>query len=113
MSIKEKTDEFDYSDEIAKALKKFNLGCGFEFSVQGPTVIRYVFSPGPGTKVSSILRNADKIASELSVDRVRIVAPIPELVAIGVEVPRRYRETIGFEEMIRRLSLIFGCGWNV
>ena len=103
MSIKEKTDELDYSDEIAKALKKFNLGCGFEFAVQGPAVTRYVFSPDSGTKVSSILRNADKIASELSVDEIRIVAPIPELAAIGVEVPRRHRETIRFEEMILAL----------
>ena len=104
MSIKEKSDELDYSDEIAKALKKINLGCSFEFAVQGPAVIRCVFSPDPGRKVFSILRNADKIASELSVDGIRIVASIPELAAIGVEVPRRLCEIIRFEAMIPALS---------
>lgn len=104
MNMKDNTVEPNYSDEIERALRKLNLGCSFEFAVQGPAVIRYVFSPDPGTKVSSILRNADKIESEMSVDGVRIVAPISELAAIGVEVPRRHREIIRIEAMIPALS---------
>ena len=94
----------DYSEEIGQILRKLNLGCSFAFAVHGSAVTRYVFSPDPGTKVSSVIRNADKIASELSVAGVGILAPVPELAAIGVEVPRRHREIIRFEALIPALN---------
>ena len=96
--------EPDYSKQLELILNSFNLECSYEFQIHGPSVTRYVLSPNPGTKVSSIMKNVDKIASEMPIERTRIVAPIPELSAIGVEVPNRNREIIRFETMIHALE---------
>ena len=98
------TAEIDYSEVIEGVFRKLKFGCSFEFAVQGPAYTCYVFSPNPGTRVSSILKNADAITSEMPVEGVRIVAPIKELVALGVEVPNRNREIIGFEAMLHSLE---------
>lgn len=104
MSMIGNTVEPDYSKEIERILRKFNLGCSFKFALHGPAVTRYVFSPDPETKVSSIIRNADKIASEIAVDGVRILDSIPELASIYVEIPNKYRETIRIEDVLPSLN---------
>lgn len=102
--MKGKNIEHDYSKQLELVFSRFELGCNYEFQIHGPAVTRYVFSPNPGTKVSSIIKNADTIASVMPVERTRIVAPIPELAAIGVEVPNRNREIIRFETMVPALE---------
>ena len=91
--------EIDYSEAIEGVLMKFKLPCSFVFAVQGPAFTRYILSPYPGTKVSTILKKADAIAAAMPVRRVRIAVPVREFVAIGVEIPNRFREVIGFKAM--------------
>ena len=104
MKMMVNTVEPDYSKEIERILRKFNLGCSFKFALHGPAVTRYVFSPDLETKVSSIIRNADKIVSEIAVDGVRILDSIPELASIYVEIPNKYRETIRIEDVLPSLN---------
>ncbi len=66
----------------------------------GPVVTMYEFAPAPGVKVSKIAGLADDLALAMSATRVRIVAPIPGKSVVGIEIPNRNRETVGFKELL-------------
>ena len=66
----------------------------------GPVVTMYEFSPAPGVKVSKIAGLSDDLALAMSATRVRIVAPIPGKSVVGIEIPNRDREMVGFRDMI-------------
>ena len=101
--MSDKNAEHDYSMELEQILSRLKLGCSYGFQVHGAAVTRYVFSPDQGIDVSTILSKADNIASELPVEKVRIVELESELAAIGVEVPNRNREMVRFEDLVPAL----------
>ncbi|MEW6243983.1 MAG: DNA translocase FtsK 4TM domain-containing protein [Bacillota bacterium] len=84
---------------------------------RGPSVTRFELHPGPGVKVSQIVRLADDIALSLAAPQVRVEAPIPGKSAVGIEVPnsetslvhlRDVLETPEFCESASLLTLALG-----
>ena len=63
-------------------------------------VTTYELLPAKGVKVASISRLADNIALRLAAERVRIVAPIPGKQAVGIELPNRDRQIVGFDRLV-------------
>ncbi len=53
----------------------------------GPVITRYDLKPAPGVKVGQIKSLDNDLALTLSAARVRILAPIPGVGAVGIEVP--------------------------
>lgn len=89
---------------IVETLKQFRIDTQLIGVQHGPTFTLYELSLQKGIKVSSVLGLAENIAMDLSVADVRILAPIPGKPAIGVEVPNKKRDTIGFDVMMPTLK---------
>lgn len=85
---------------LIETLRQFKIQATLMNIVKGPTVTMFEVSPAPGVRVNTIVNLADNIALSLAAQRVRIVAPIPGKQAVGIEVPNKVRQIIGFKEMI-------------
>ena len=92
---------------IVETFRQFRIETSIIGVQHGPTFTLYELSLAKGIKVSSVLAYSENIAMELSVEDVRILAPIPGKPAIGVEVPNKKRDTIGFDVMMPALKAKF------
>ena len=66
----------------------------------GPTVTRYEVVPEAGVKVSRIINLSDDIKLNLAATDIRIEAPIPGKVAVGIEVPNAENVTVTLRELL-------------
>lgn len=89
---------------IVDTLRQFKIGTSLIGVQHGPTFTLYELELQRGIRVNSVLTLADNIAMDLSVASVRILAPIPGKSAIGIEVPNKKRDTIGFDVMMPALK---------
>ena len=89
---------------IVETFRQFRIETNLLGVQHGPTFTLYELSLAKGIKVSSVTSYSENIAMELSVEDVRILAPIPGKPAIGVEVPNKKRDTIGFDVMMPALK---------
>lgn len=89
---------------IVDTLRQFRIETTLMGVQHGPTFTLYELALQKGVRVNSVLSLADNIAMELSVASVRILAPIPGKPAIGIEVPNKKRDTIGFDVMMPALK---------
>ena len=87
---------------------------------RGPAVTRYQVQKGPGVKVSAIMRLDRDIAYGVGDDRIRMLAPVPGMSAIGVEVPNEVRDLVTLGDILRspaaladRHPLTVGLGLDV
>ncbi len=81
-------------------LQEFKIQAEIVGIRRGPVVTTYELLPAKGVKVASISRLADNIALRLAAERVRIVAPIPGKQAVGIELPNRDRQIVGFDRLV-------------
>ena len=86
--------------KLVEVLMSFGVETRLIGASRGPSVTRYELSPAPGVKISKITNLSDDIALGLASTGVRIEAPIPNMAAVGIEVPNRTRSTVTFREMI-------------
>ncbi|MGE4453236.1 MAG: DNA translocase FtsK [Sphaerochaeta sp.] len=93
---------------LVATLEQFNINAELTNIVRGPTVTMFELLPAPGVRVNSIVNLSDNIALALAATQVRIVAPIPGKSAVGVEIPNRKRDIIGFREMLPSLKESLG-----
>ena len=92
---------------IVETFRQFRIETNLVGVQHGPTFTLYELTLAKGIKVSSVTSYSENIAMELSVEDVRILAPIPGKPAIGVEVPNKKRDTIGFDVMMPALKAKF------
>ncbi len=85
---------------LVATLEQFNVHVELTNIVRGPTVTMLEILPAPGVRVNTIVNLADNIAMALAAKQVRIVAPIPGKSAVGIEIPNKKRDIIGFKEML-------------
>lgn len=86
----------------------------------GPTVTRYELQPEQGVKVSKIVSLSDDIKLNLAAADIRIEAPIPGKVAIGIEVPNKEAGSVYFRELVEskefkesQSAISFGVGKDI
>lgn len=89
---------------IVDTLRQFRILTKLIGVQHGPTFTLYELALQKGVRVNAVLTLADNLAMELSVASVRILAPIPGKPAIGIEVPNKKRDTIGFDVMMPALK---------
>ncbi len=98
--------------KLVETLKSYKINTKLVSISRGPSITRYELSPEIGTKVNSIVNRIDDISLHLATTGVRIVAPIPGMEAVGVEVPNKnvslvyIRELLENEEFKRHPSKI-------
>jgi DNA segregation ATPase FtsK/SpoIIIE, S-DNA-T family len=63
-------------------------------------VTQFRIVPAPGVKVRQIANLANDIALAMKAASIRIVAPVPGIGAVGIEVPNPNRETVALRDLI-------------
>jgi len=61
----------------------------------------YEYRPAAGIKISRVVGLANDLAMALRAMSVRVVAPLPEKAAIGIEIPNKNRELVSLKELIQ------------
>ncbi len=94
--------EHDPAEEelLVDTLETFRVKASVVGRTLGPAVKRYELQPAPGTKTKSFTALRDELALALKATTIRVVAPIPGKAAVGIEVPRRNRQTVRFSGVI-------------
>ena len=88
------------ASKLQKTLYSFGVQAKVENVTVGPAITRYELKPAEGVRVSKIANLADDIALNLAAETIRIEAPIPGKQAVGIEVPNKEKEMVGFKEVI-------------
>ncbi|MFW5975290.1 MAG: DNA translocase FtsK [Desulfosalsimonas sp.] len=96
--------DHQYLQEQSRTLEQKLLDFGVQGNVTevlpGPVITRYEFSPAPGVKINRIVNLSDDLALALKALSVRIIAPIPGKAVIGIEIPNKKREVVGFKDLV-------------
>ena len=107
------------STRLIDTLESFGVSAKIIGIVRGPSVTRFELTISRGIKFSRITALSDDIALALGAVSVRI-APIPDKVAIGIEVPNKIvnmvpiREVLGSNEFARASSRVaFAVGKDI
>lgn len=90
----------DTAAKLQKTLYSFGVSAKVENVSVGPTITRYELKPAEGTRVSKIANLADDIALNLAAETIRIEAPIPGKMAVGIEVPNEEKMAVHLREVI-------------
>ncbi|MBA3725515.1 MAG: DNA translocase FtsK [Armatimonadetes bacterium] len=102
-------------DILESTLEEFGIEANVVEIAHGPTLTRYEIQLGPGIRVSRIKNLADNIAMSLAANHVRVEAPIPGKVAIGIEVPNLKRSMVTLrgvadsDEFMKSASRVIVC----
>ena len=84
---------------LLDTLDSFNIEAQIIGIVRGPSVTRFELTIPRGIKISRITALSDDIALSLGAANVRI-APIPDKIAVGIEVPNKTVNTVFIRECI-------------
>ena len=74
--------------------KDFNLAARVSGVVRGPSVTLYELTLSPGVKVQRLLSLEDDFCVALGSSDIRILTPIPNKSAIGIEVPNKIKSIV-------------------
>ena len=85
---------------LEETLETFGVHVKVTDYSRGPSVTRYELQPEQGVKVSKILSLSDDIKLNLAAADIRIEAPIPGKMAVGIEVPNKTSSAVCFRELI-------------
>jgi S-DNA-T family DNA segregation ATPase FtsK/SpoIIIE len=87
------------SELLERTLATFGVQARVVRVNPGPVITRFDLEPAPGVKVSRIEALADDIALALRARGLRILAPIPGVAAVGVEMANVKSATVTFREV--------------
>lgn len=113
------TELQESSGRLIDTLQSFHITARIIGIVRGPSVTRFELSIPRGVKIARISSLSDDIALSLGASSVRI-APIPDKVAVGIEVPNKTINTVYIRECIAspaftkaRSKLSFAVGKDI
>jgi S-DNA-T family DNA segregation ATPase FtsK/SpoIIIE len=105
---------------LEKKLNDFNVEGNVTEIHPGPVITMYEFQPAPGIKLSKISNLVDDLSLAMGGRSVRIVAPLPNKPAVGIEIPNTDREVVWFKDIIsdpkfqkNRAKLLFALGKDI
>jgi len=116
-------EEIEYNKQkIIDTLASFKMNVTPCKATVGPTVTLYEVIPESGIKVSRIKTMEDDTAMSLKSEGVRIIAPMPGLGTIGIEVPNSTPQTVSmrsilasrkYREQQEKMELPIGIGKTI
>jgi len=87
------------AQRLIETIKSFGIEVHLVNVVSGPAVTRYEVQLDPGVKFSRLVGLSDDIALSLGASGV-FIAPIPDKIAIGIEVPNKSVQVVSIQEVI-------------
>ena len=90
----------DTATKLQKTLYSFGVSAKVENVSVGPVITRYELKPAEGVRVSKIAKLSDDIALNLAAESIRIEAPIPGKMAVGIEIPNSEKEVVPLRDII-------------
>ncbi|MBM7578981.1 DNA translocase FtsK [Jeotgalibacillus terrae] len=94
-------DWLDYQAELLnETLFHFNVNATVKNVTQGPSVTRFELFPDKGVKVSKITSLTDDIKLGLAARDIRMEAPIPGKMAVGIEIPNPHSRPVAIKEIL-------------
>ncbi len=91
-------------EQNSKVLEKTLLNFGVEGKVinicPGPVVTRYEIELAPGVKISKVVNLHDDLSMAVGGKKIRIQAPIPGKVAVGIELPNDELQIVNFKSIL-------------
>ncbi|KIL46366.1 DNA translocase FtsK [Jeotgalibacillus campisalis] len=94
----------DWLDEqtamLDETLSSFNVNAKVRHVTQGPSVTRFEIFPEKGVKVSKITGLTDDIKLSLAARDIRMEAPIPGKMAVGIEIPNPSSRPVALKEIL-------------
>lgn len=101
-SIKVTDEELNRNkDRIIDTLLNYKITIERIRATVGPTVTLYEIIPSPGIRISKIKNLEDDIALSLSALGIRIIAPMPGMGTIGIEVPNETPSVVSMLSVVR------------
>lgn len=88
------------SQMLVNKLMDFNVEGRVTEIHPGPVITMFEFEPAPGVKLSRISNLVDDLSLAMGGRSVRIVAPLPNKAAVGIEIPNHIRETVWLKDII-------------
>ena len=88
------------SEKIIRKFKTFKINATIRRYVIGPAFTRYEIIPGEGVRIKDILGQIKDIQLELAAGELRVEAPIPNVPAIGIEVPNKKVTMVPFRSLV-------------
>ncbi len=100
------TDEeiYENKSKIEETLKHFGIAIQKIKATVGPTITLYEIVQAQGVKIAKIQGLENDIAQSLKAFGIRIIAPIPGLGTIGIEVPNRNKQVVSMYSSVRSLK---------
>lgn len=85
---------------LEKKLSDFNVEGKVTEIHPGPVITMYEYEPAAGVKLSKISNLVDDLCLAMGGRSVRIVAPLPNKAAVGIEIPNNEREMVWLKDVI-------------
>lgn len=85
---------------LEKKLKDFAIDGQITEIHPGPVITMYEFQPAPGVRLSKINSLSDDLSLAMGGRPVRIVSPLPNKPAVGIEIANHERETVWLKDII-------------
>lgn len=99
-SREEKLEVEELAIKILELYDSFDVGITIEGYERGPRITRFTVLPAKNTKVSAIVNLKDDLAFHMAQPGVRIVAPLPDKNAIGIEIPNKNQTQLTLYELL-------------
>lgn len=99
-TVDDKNTLLNNAEIITETLSSFGIESEVVNINNGPTVTSYEVKPQSGIKVSKIVNLSNNLAMALASSSIRIEAPIPGKPYVGIEVPNRNKDVVGFRQLI-------------
>ena len=87
--------------EIVNAIGSFGVKVKPDKVYPGPVITRYDVTPDEGVRVSRISSLEDDIILKIRARSIRMIAPVPGLGTVGVEVPNKSPKMVTMREVLR------------
>ncbi|CAM9100336.1 DNA translocase FtsK [Mycoplasma marinum] len=111
LDIPKESDTSQLKMEIKEKAKKlqelfitFKIDAQVSRTVVGPTLTKYIITPGPGINLKKFAQLEQNIKMALAATDVRMELPIPGEAAIGVEVPNTNPQMVPFKEIFDEMN---------
>lgn len=85
---------------LERTLNDFNIEAKIVEINPGPTITRYDLQPAPGVKIQSIVNLSNDLALAMKAPSVRVLAPVPDKAAVGIEIPNPKISIVALKEII-------------